>query len=753
MTEVKNNSTEENRVDTTDVLLACFQKIAQWHSREVFAEAALASLPVSSHGLVPAQMLELASRAGFDGTVMQKKPSELSAEQLPAIVLLKDNRAGIIESDGSAVGYRFLLLSEHGQFVESTAAYLSEHFLGYTFTFALRVVNHTGNGKPGLFDSSDRKNWFWNTLWNFRSHYIQLLPASLLINLFALAMPFFVMIVYDRVVPNSATETLWVLAIGVVLVFAFDLVMKLVRGALLERAGKEMDIKLSGILFEQILSLSISSIPSSMGNLVSRIRAYETLREFFVSATMLAIADLPFSLLMIGVIFYLGGPIGWVLVTAASIAITVAVLIQVPLRKSVNMAAEAGLERQAFIGESVANLESVKACNAEGYLQRRMKSMMLTASSSAVKSHWYSLLGNTLTTTTIQVTSVAVVVAGVYLVSAGQLTMGGLIAVVMLTSRCMAPLAMVAGLMTRLQQALQSLESLNGVMGLERETESNDRFTHATVQKADYEFQKFGLKYPDTSEFALKDLSFSIREGEKVALLGRIGSGKSSLLKVMAGLLKHTEGALLVNSIDIAQYHPTILRKMVGYVPQDAALFHGSLRDNIVMGNTEFTDDQILEVIRFTGLDGFVKRHQNGIHAQVGERGCLLSGGQRKAVALSRCLLLKPPMLLLDEPTANLDPETEKLFIQNLERLSALPGSTLVVATHKASVLKIVDRAIVLHEGRVVSDGNATQLQNNAPLEPVTARKATITRSKSAQPKPKVSQDKVPAATRSKAIS
>lgn len=732
MTDVADKPKVEQTSPSRDVLLCCFQKIVQWHSREVFAEAALASLPVPPEGLAPAKMLELASRAGFDASVSRKKPEELSAEELPAIVLLKDNRAGVVESDGSGAGFKFSLLQDNGQFVESTAAYLADNYSGYTFLFERRMADNTTakSGLQKLANSTDRQHWFWQTIWNFRSHYLQLLPASLLINLFALAMPFFVMIVYDRVVPNSATETLWVLAIGVVLVFAFDLVMKLTRGALLERAGKEIDLKLSGILFEQILSLSISSVPASMGNLVSRIKAYETVREFFVSATMLAIADLPFSLLMIGVIFYLGGPIGWVLVVAAILAITVGVLIQVPLRKSVQVAAESGLERQAFIGESVANLESVKASNAEGYLQRRMNSMMQSASASAVKSHWYSLLGNTLTTTIIQVTSVAVVVAGVYLVTAGQLTMGGLIAAVMLTSRCMAPLAMVAGLMTRLQQALQSLESLNGVMALERETESNDRFTHAAANKANFQFQKFGLQYPDQNEYALKELSFKIKEGEKVALLGRIGSGKSSLLKVMAGLLKHSEGALLVNDIDIAQYHPAILRKMVGYVPQDAALFHGSLRDNIAMGNTAFNDDQILEVIRLTGLESFVKRHQHGIHAQVGERGLLLSGGQRKAVALARCLLLKPPMLLLDEPTANLDPQTERLFIQNLERLSSLPGSTLVVATHKPSVLNIVDRAIVLEDGELVSDGPATQFQSKVELHHASPRKATITRSK-----------------------
>jgi ATP-binding cassette subfamily C protein LapB len=684
-----------------DVLLACLRVAAEQFGLPFSEDRLLARLPLDGQALNPELLLQAADRVGFDVEFTKRNANNLERQDCASIVLLKNNKAAVYLPGASEGCARYMVPDSADTFREITLEELKEEFIGYQVLLRPRSSKSTAE-KAGSAIGFGLNHWFWGTMWRYRKLYIQLLPASLLVNLFALVMPFFVMIVYDRVVPNQALETLWVLAFGVVLVFLFDLSIRLIRGALLEKVGKEMDVELAGKLYGHLLSLSMRALPASTGNLTSRIRSYETLREFFVSATMLAIADMPFALLMIAAIFYLAGSIGWVLVAASLISIGVSLWIQLPLQKAVRNSAEVGLERQAFIGESVANLEPIKLNNAEGYFQRHMNRLLQNASASSTKSHWYGLLANSLTTTIVNLTSIVVVVAGVYQVSSGLLTMGGLIACVMLASRCMAPMAMLSGLMTRFQQALQSLESLNGVMSLEKEAVDHGQYLQRSKPAASYQFHHATLSYADHTVPALSDINIKISKGEKIALLGRIGSGKSTLLKVMAGLQPITSGSVTVDGFELSQYHPSTLRSVIGYVPQEAALFHGSLRDNIALGQSDIHDELIMDALGRVGLGDFINRHPQGLLGEVGERGSLLSGGQRRAITLARCLVQECPLLLLDEPTANLDPQTEQAFLETLKSYSA--DRTLVVATHKNSVLELVDRVIVLEQGQVVSD-------------------------------------------------
>ncbi len=699
-----------NQQAKSDVLLECLGVICAHFGQSFNREAILANLPLTTRGLTPELLLKAAKRAGFEPEFEKQKIESVKQCQHASIVLLKNNNAAIYIPQTSSNDAHFLLADQHGNFSNTSTNHLLNEEIGFCINLrpaSTRPLDDAQHNGPVTNDPA-RHHWFWGTMWHYRSLYLQLLPASLMVNLFALVMPFFVMIIYDRVVPNDAVETLWVLAAGVGLVFLFDLAIRLVRGALIERAGNEMDIELAGKLYEQVLALSMRAVPASTGNLASRIRSYETLREFFVSATMLAIADMPFALLMIGAIFYLAGPIGWVLVFASLIAIAVSVWIQFPLYKAVRSSAEIGLERQAFIGESIANLEPIKLNNAEGFFQRRMNRLLQNASSNGAKSHWYGLLANSLTTTIVNITSVVIVVAGVYQVSAGNLSMGGLIACVMLGSRTMAPMAILSGLMTRFQQALQSLESLDGVMALEREVNDQNQYLEHNNFKPRFAFTDVTIQYNEKTKPALQRINFRIEEGEKIALLGRIGSGKSTLLKVMAGLQPVTSGSIMVDDFELSQYHPTALRNRIGYIPQEAALFHGTIRENVALGNTQLSDTEILHALTNSGLGDFIKSHPRGLLAEVGERGSLLSGGQRRAVTLARCLIKSSPLLLLDEPTANLDPQTERAFVNTLK--AHAEHRTLIVATHKASVLELVDRAIILDQGKIISDGPVSQV-------------------------------------------
>ncbi len=705
-----------------DVLFESLRQIALRYDCALDKQALISVLPVDHHlGVTPALFPRVAARAGFRSEFAKAGFDRLLDHTGPLILLLQGDQVGVVYSHPDTSANEFFVLDAEARLRPATQDLLKRQYAGYAFSLTSIGADQRLGEVSDVDLESSRRHWFWSTLWRYRSYYIQMLPASLLINLFALAMPFFVMIVYDKVVPNHAVETLWVLAIGVALVYLFDLTIRLVRGALLERAGREMDFELAGMLFEKVLSLSIRSVTMSSGVLASRVKAYETLREFFVSAAMLAIADLPFSLLMIGVIFYLAGPIGWLLLAAVAIGLCINVCLQFPLYRSVRSATASGIERQALIGESVVSLESIKANNAENYLLRKMNKLLSGSAMSGVKSHWYALVGNSATTSLINLTSVAVIVAGVYQVSAGALSMGGLIATVMLTSRCMAPLAMVSGLMTRLQQTMQSLDSLTDVMQMETDADQRRQYVSANLSDTNFKFDKATLTYPDFNNPALNIKKLDIGSSESVALLGKIGCGKSTMLKVMAGMLPTSTGAVLIDGIDVKQYHPSALRQHIGYVPQDVALFAGSLRDNIKLGESSISDNKILQLAAGVGLDEYINNHPHGLDAEVGERGALLSGGQRRAVALLRCLVRDYLVLLLDEPTSNLDPNTEQKVISTLKALKQQGTVRLIVATHKKGVLQLVDRAIVMDSGKVVADcppGEVPGLQNPQRAKP-----------------------------------
>lgn len=700
-----------NTQPPVDLLFDCLRHIALRYDRKVDKQSLFAALPVDAeNGVTPSLFPRVAARAGFKASFSKSDLQQLDSHIGPLVVLLQGNQVGVIFSSPGATANEYFVLDADSGLRPSTLDIIKRQYIGFAFALTNVSNDQEMSSAADMDIASNRKQWFWRTLWRYRAYYLQILPASLLVNLFALAMPFFVMIVYDKVVPNHAVETLWVLAIGVTLVYVFDLVIRLVRGALLERAGREMDFELAGVLFEQVLSLSMRSIPTSSGELANRVKAYETLREFFVSAAMLALADLPFSFLMIAVIFFVAGPIGWLLLLAVGIGIAINVALQVPLYKSVKNATASGIERQTLIGESVSSLESVKANNAEGYLLRRMNKLLSSSAMSGVKSHWYALVGNSATTSLISLTSVGVIVAGVYQVNAGNLSMGGLIATVMLTSRCMAPLAMVSGLMTRLQQTMQSLGSLNDVMQMETEVDHRREYLSNESFRAHFSFNKTVLSYPGYPAPALAVKELEITPQNSVALLGKIGCGKSTLLKVMAGLLPPTSGSMLIDGIDVTQYHPAVLRKHVGYVPQEVALFHGTFRDNIKLGDASITDNNIMKVVAGVGLDEYINNHPHGLNAEVGERGALLSGGQRRAVALARCLVRNYPVLLLDEPTSNLDPQTEQTVINTLRELKQQGKVQLIIATHKRGVLQLVERAVVMEKGQVIADGPPDQV-------------------------------------------
>ncbi len=701
--------------DEIDPLLACLKHVIEWHGLSTDSDSLLSGLPLENGRLTPELLLRSAHRAGLRCEIVKRRLKKLPSSVLPAILLLKNNRAGILEPDsGSKDGVQLVIPNDEGATFHA-ARTLKHEYAGFT------ILVRPGGSKsapvatrPEFATPEKRRWWFWRTMWSFRNYYIQLLPGSLLVNFFALAMPFFIMIVYDRVVPNNAEETLWVLAIGVATVFIFEYLTRLLRGHIVERAGREIDQVLSSSLYEQILAMEMQARPASAGNLTGRAKAYEVLREFFMSASMLALADVPFGLLMIAVIFFIGGPVGWVLVLTSTLAILMGCLIQAPLRKSVLETTNSNVERQAFVAETINGLESVKGSNAEGALQQRMERMMQDSAAQQVRSHWFALLGSSTTTFLIHLTTVGVIVVSVYRVHAGEMSMGAMIACVLLAARAMAPLAMVAGLMTRLQQALESLRGLNQVMRLPRETGDGRQFLQRSSFHPNFELKNVQFAYPEQQIPAIKDLSLAIRPGERIAILGRIGSGKSTLLRLLAKLYDPSDGTILLDEIELHQYHPSTLRRGLGYLPQDPTLFYGTLRENILLGHPAESDSVVWDAARVAGLESTINSHPMGVHLPVGERGVLLSGGQRQAVALARALVGSPQTLLLDEPTAAMDLHAEKHVITKLKTyLDETEERGLVMVTHKLSMLEMVDRIVVIEAGQIVTDGTREEVLQN----------------------------------------
>jgi ATP-binding cassette subfamily C protein LapB len=509
--------------------------------------------------------------------------------------------------------------------------------------------------------------------------------------------------VYDRVVPNQAIETLWVLGIGVSIVFCFDLLMRTLRGYFLDVAGKRSDIILSAMIFERVLGIRMSARPASVGAYANNLHEFDSFREFFTSATLTTLIDLPFVILFIVIIWLIGGPVALVPLVVLPIALCAVYVIQRSLASKVDELLRHSSQKQATLIEVLTGLETVKSLGAEGATQQRWEQLSGTIAELGLKTRFLSSSAVNITQFLQQLATVAVVIFGVYLIAEGELSMGGLIAVTILTGRALAPLAQLAGTFTRYHQARSAYASTDAIMNAPVERPDDREFLDRPVITGKIEFRNVSFSYPGQSVEALNNVSFSIEPGERTAIIGRIGSGKSTIERLILGLYEPDNGSVLIDGADIRQLDPADLRRNIGYVPQDTYLFYGTVKDNILLSAPHEDNKAVLEAARIAGVTDFVDRHPSGFDLQVGERGEQLSGGQRQSIAVARALLRDPPILVMDEPSNAMDNSTEDLFKQRFGSWSS--GKTLVLVTHRASLLSLVDRIIVMDNGRIIADG------------------------------------------------
>ncbi len=620
--------------------------------------------------------------------------------------------------------YPCLLWFDDGTFQFETAKPIRQALEGRRVvgSFSLFLVYLNQGERPYAEDLNriERNHWLFGPMRRFWRGYVSIAISAFFINSLALASPIFIMNVYDRVLPNKATSTLLALAIGVGLAMTFDYLLRTARSSIIDRTARELDRNLSYRLFDKVLHSKLEESTASTGEYVSRISQMEFVREFFASNTLVTMIDAAFIFVFLFVIFLVGGWLFIIPAVAFVLALIVGLVAQARIGKRVSRAANESAQRQALLVESVATLETIKSLRAEASLLANWS--LLTKSASGTSEDLKRLSSNALNLTQLiqQLVSIFVVIAGAYRFSQGDLTTGAIIAAVMLSSRTVAPLSQVAMTLTRMRQAGLSLRILNDIMNQQEERPASVGFVNRPVVSGDFAFQNVTFRYPRTDADVLNKVSFSVKSGERVGVIGKIGSGKTTLGRILTNLYSPTDGRILINGIDARQYHPAELRSAIAYVGQSVDLFTGTLKHNLKLANPQATDDEILEAAKKTGVDEFATLHPRGYDLLVGERGSSLSGGQRQAVAMTRLLLARPKIVFLDEPSGALDMTTERRLIGNLAKAFG-PDVTMIISTHRYSLLELVDRLIVLDRGAVVADG-----PRDAVLEAMKARARAV---------------------------
>ena len=545
--------------------------------------------------------------------------------------------------------------------------------------------------------------WLMEPIRANKGTYGQVAVAAVLINLFSLVTSLFSMVVYDRVVPNNATESLIALSIGVAIILTFDFILKSLRGYFIDIAGQRIDRDVGGAIFKRLLSMRMESRKGSAGAFAGLLREFETLRDFFASATLAAVVDVPFIILFLLVIASIGGAVVWVPLLAVPIVIGAGWLVQPALGRLAAGGMGQGLSKQGVLVETISGLETVKSSSAGPLLAERWAHAVDSHADLSMRQRMVSAIAINVAGSAQQIAYVGTIIVGVFLIARGDLTMGGLIACSILSGRCVSPLSQIANLLTRLSHTRTAYRQLNAMMSEAGEVNESTSYLRRAKLEGRIEFRNVIFRYPGSTQRALDDVSFTVGAGERVAILGRVGSGKSTITRMILGLYQPTEGAVFIDETDVRQIHPDDLRHNVGAVLQDVFLLSGAVRENITLGDAHIDDEEVLRAARISGTHDFIGQIPNGYDLRLADRGEGLSGGQRQSIAIARAVAGSRRILLLDEPTSAMDIQSENALISRLE--AELPGRTVVLVTHRASMLRLVDRVIVLDRGKIVAQG------------------------------------------------
>lgn len=653
-------------------------------------------------------LCEFLRSEGFDNNISERALQDIPSLAMPVVVILQDQEAALItEILHNEQGQRvYRVMQEGNLFVDVEEQALAQKYVGYCWFIKPKVIQDVRSELP---EYELPKSWFFKIIWRFKPYYYQVIIATFLINILALISSLYVMNVYDRVIPNQAYATLWVLSIGVVLAILFEFIAKTLRGHLTDIAGKKADLIISSMLFRRVMALRMQEKPMSSGSYANNLRDFESVREFLTSASLLTLVDLPFLLLFITVIALVAGKLAIIPAIIIPLVIIVGLLAQIPLAKAINESMRESSQRQGLAVEAVEGLETLKNNNAMLWAQQRWDHYTAKSSYSAIKVKDISnFVVNTITALQ-QLNTVLLVVYGTYLIHAedvaSRITMGALIASVILSGRALAPLGQIAGLAIRFQQAWVALKGVEAIVEKPIEKSHDREYLSLKQVKGNLNFANVSFKYNDENNAVLDQFNLTIREGEKVAIIGKIGSGKSTALKLAVNQYAPASGTVSLDGINLQQLDPYFLRNQVLLLEQKPRLFLGTLRENLDISRVDgFSNDQtLLFALQRLGLLEMVRNHPKGLDMPLGEDGQGLSGGQRQAVALARMMLRNPKVVLLDEPTTGFDQFHETQAINAIEQWAH--NRTLVIVTHRPQVLRLVNRIVVVDNGKVIMDG------------------------------------------------
>jgi len=551
-------------------------------------------------------------------------------------------------------------------------------------------------------------DWFAIATRKQRRIFIEAVFATFMISAVGLVSAVYTMQVYDRVVPTKGYATLWVLTIGALLAIVMEFTLKQVRAYMTDRASKAIDQDLSGVFFGKALDIRMDARPNTVGTFASQIRQFESVRNFMTSSALFILADAPFALLFIGVIALIAGPVAIVPLVMVPVALLTGLYFRKPIERLTNENMAESNRKNGLLIEAVDGIESVKAAGGEWKMHDRYRSLTATIALSELKLKTLTARATNLAQGIQQLNYVGMIVVGAYAISTGQLTMGGLIACSIISGRALGPLAQIPQLIVQWQLAKTALKSLDAIMAMPSDRSGQDRLLVPDSCSGRLHMDKAVFAYR-TDQTTLEVAALSIAPGERIAVLGAVGSGKSTLIKMLSGLYQPKTGSIMLDGIDMVQLAPEFVREHIGYLPQDVRLFNGTLRDNLTLGLPAPNDSLVLRAARLTGLDQVIQNHPKGLGLEINEGGRGLSGGQRQLVGLTRLLLAQPRIMLLDEPTASMDTQLEARVMKHLFEDIA-PSSVLVVVTHKVGLLPHVDRIIVVDKGRIVADGPRDQI-------------------------------------------
>lgn len=713
--------------------------LAAHHGRAVTREALLGGLPITDGRLTVSLYERAARRANLETEAIQRDVLDIPPLVLPAVLIMKNGTALILLTiDKAKRSVR--VLDPCARPYETTISSLDDVAAGYTgYAFLVRTAAES-DPRAVAAGNLPRHHWFWSVVRAHWRNYGHIALSALLINILALAMPLFTMSVYDRVIPNGAIPSLVALSIGMGLAILFDLILRMVRSKMIDVTGKTIDVVLAANIFEHVMALKMSQRPTSVGIIANQLRDFDSVREFFTSGSVVSATDLLFAVVFIGVLFVVAGPLAWVPLLMLPVMIGIGVGLQRPLNRAMKRLQAESAARHGVLVESLAGLETVRATGGEARMQTAWERSVAATARSGEAVHFWSSLALTAANSAQMLTSLLLIVIGVFLIMNGSLTVGALVAANMLAGRVLSPIAGIASVVTRGTQTFSALKSIDRIMRLERERSPERTYVTRRIEDGTVSFENVSFTYPNAPGKALEKVTFKISGGERVGIIGRVGSGKTTVGRLLLSFYEAQEGRILVDGVDSRQYDPADLRSGIGFAMQDTDLFFGKLRDNITLGYPAATDEEVLAAARLAGVESFIAGHPMGYDMPIAEGGRSLSGGQKQAIGLARVLIRKPRILFLDEPTAHFDVRSESEFLDRLKALDE--GMTIIISTHRLSLLSMVDRLLLFDNGRLVADGPRDKVLSLLQGKPP-ATESAVAPSKIAQTAPVVQRSNV----------